>query len=121
MSTSADGMNVRTSTEMGLDSPNIDTLDENGFALGGNAVLILNGELRVPIRGGFQTAYFVDTGNVFQRVTTIDLGAMRTAVGFGIRYKSPIGPIRVDLGFKVNRRPDEQHLAAWFVTFGQAF
>jgi outer membrane protein insertion porin family len=97
-----------------------DTIDANGFPLGGNAVVILNGELRVPVRGGLQAATFVDTGNVFQRVTTMDLSEVRTAVGFGVRYKSPIGPIRVDLGFKVNRRPDED-LTAWYVTFGQAF
>jgi outer membrane protein insertion porin family len=97
-----------------------DTIDPNGFSLGGNAVVILNGELRVPLRGGLQTAGFIDTGNVFQRVTTMDLSELRTAVGFGIRYKSPIGPIRVDLGFKVNRRPNEDR-TAWFVTFGQAF
>jgi len=97
-----------------------DTIDTNLFPLGGNAVVILNGELRVPVRGGLQTAGFIDTGNVFQRVTTMDLSEARTAVGFGVRYKSPIGPIRVDLGFKVNRLPDE-HLTAWYVTFGQAF
>ena len=62
----------------------------------------------------------IDSGNVFQRVTTMDLSEVRTAVGFGVRYKSPVGPIRFDLGFKLNRRPDEQ-LTAWFVTFGQAF
>ena len=45
---------------------------------------------------------------------------LRSAVGFGIRYKSPIGPIRVDLGFKVNRQPGES-LTAWFISFGQAF
>jgi outer membrane protein assembly complex protein YaeT len=101
-------------------TPNVDTLDPNGFPLGGNAVLILNSELRVPVRGGFQVAGFLDTGQVFQRVTTIDLAELRTAVGFGVRYKSPFGPIRVDLGFKVNRRPNED-LTAWFVTFGQAF
>jgi outer membrane protein assembly factor BamA len=97
-----------------------DTIDANLFPLGGNAVVILNGELRVPVRGGLQVAGFLDTGNVFQRVTTMDLSEVRTAVGFGVRYKSPIGPIRVDLGFKVNRRPDED-LTAWYVTFGQAF
>jgi outer membrane protein insertion porin family len=101
-------------------TPNIDTLDANGFPLGGNAVLILNGELRVPVRGGLQIAEFIDTGNVFQRVTTMDLSQLRTAVGFGVRYKSPLGPIRVDLGFKVDRRPGED-LTAWFITFGQAF
>jgi outer membrane protein insertion porin family len=99
---------------------NEDTLDRNGFPLGGNGVIILNGELRVPLRTGLQGVGFIDSGNVYQRVTTIDLGEIRTAVGFGVRYKSPFGPIRFDLGFKVKRRPDE-HLTAWFVTFGQAF
>ena len=97
-----------------------DTLDQNGFPVGGNGVIVLNGELRVPLRTGLQGVGFIDSGNVYQRVTTIDLSEMRTAVGFGIRYKSPFGPIRFDLGFKVKRRPDE-HLTAWFVTFGQAF
>jgi outer membrane protein assembly complex protein YaeT len=101
-------------------NPSEDTLDQNGFPLGGNAVLILNGELRVPVRGGLQAAGFVDSGNVFARVTTMDLSELRTAAGFGVRYKSPVGPIRLDLGFKLNRRPDEQ-LTAWFVSFGQAF
>jgi outer membrane protein insertion porin family len=97
-----------------------DTLDKNGFPLGGNGVIVLNAELRLPLRGGLQGVGFIDSGNVFQRVTTMDLSELRTAVGFGVRYKSPVGPIRFDLGFKLNRRPDEQ-LTAWFVTFGQAF
>jgi outer membrane protein insertion porin family len=97
-----------------------DTLDKNGFPLGGNGVIVLNAELRVPLRTGLQGVGFIDSGNVYQRVTTIDLSELRTAVGFGIRYKSPFGPIRFDLGFKVKRRPDE-NLTAWFVTFGQAF
>jgi outer membrane translocation and assembly module TamA len=50
----------------------------------------------------------------------MDLLEMRTAVGSGLRYKSPFGPIRFDLGFKVNRQPGEA-LTAWFISFGQAF
>jgi outer membrane translocation and assembly module TamA len=57
---------------------------------------------------------------VFSRVGGIDLGELRSAVGGGVRYKSPFGPIRFDLGFKVNRQPGEG-LTAWFVSFGQAF
>jgi translocation and assembly module TamA len=45
---------------------------------------------------------------------------LRSAVGGGVRYKSPFGPIRFDLGFKVHRQPGEG-LTAWFVSFGQAF
>ena len=101
--------------------PNVDTLDANGFPLGGNAVVILNGELRMPMRGGLQPAGFIDTGQVFQRVGTMDLTELRTAVGFGLRYKyKGYGPFRVDIGFKMNRRPDEDRTAL-FVSFAQAF
>lgn len=98
----------------------VDTIDSGGFPLGGNGLVILNGELRVPVRGEFGIVGFLDAGNVFKRVTDISLGALRPAVGFGIRYKSPVGPIRLDLGFKVNRR-DYESLKAWFITFGQAY
>jgi outer membrane translocation and assembly module TamA len=97
-----------------------DTIDSSGFPLGGNGLVIFNGELRLPLRGGLGVVGFVDTGNVFKRVVDIDLGELRTALGFGVRYKSPVGPIRVDLGFKTHRRENEG-LTAWFVTFGQAF
>ena len=49
------------------------------------------------------SATVTHTGNVFARTTHIDLGELRSAAGFGIRYKSPVGPIRVDLGFKLQR------------------
>ena len=97
-----------------------DTLDENLLPIGGNGLVIFNAELRVPVAGGLGVVGFVDTGNVFARVTDIDLGELRTAVGSGVRYKSPFGPIRFDLGFKVNRQPGEG-LTAWFISFGQAF
>jgi outer membrane translocation and assembly module TamA len=82
--------------------------------------VIFNVELRAPVSGGLGVVGFVDTGNVFKRASDLDLGKLRSAVGSGIRYKSPFGPIRFDLGFKVNRRADEG-LTAWFVSFGQAF
>jgi outer membrane translocation and assembly module TamA len=63
---------------------------------------------------------FLDTGNVFVSATDINLGKLRSALGGGVRYKSPFGPLRFDLGFKVNRQPGEG-LTAWFVSFGQAF
>jgi len=97
-----------------------DTIDVNGFPLGGNADAIFNIELRVPLWRGIETHGFVDTGNVFQRVGDLDFSQFRTAYGFGVLYKSPVGPIRFDLGFKVHPQPGES-LTAFFVTFGQAF
>jgi outer membrane protein insertion porin family len=100
-----------------LGSP--DTI-KDGFPIGGNAEAIFNVELRSPVRKGLQGVGFVDTGNVFAQAADIDLLALRTAVGFGLRYKSPVGPIRFDIGFKVRPEADERR-SAWFVTFGQAF
>lgn len=97
-----------------------DTIDQNGFPIGGNGVVVMMGELRAPVHGGLGVVGFVDTGNVFARVSDIDLGAFRTAVGAGVRYRSPLGPLRFDVGVKVHQQPGEG-LTAWFVSFGQAF
>jgi outer membrane protein assembly complex protein YaeT len=97
-----------------------DTVDANGFAIGGNGLTIFNAELRVPVTGGIGVVGFLDTGNVFARVADVDLSELRSAVGGGLRYKSPVGPLRFDIGLKIGRQPGESR-AAWFVSFGQAF
>jgi outer membrane protein assembly factor BamA len=81
-----------------------ETISPRGFPRGGNAVLILNGELRLPVWKDIGAAVFVDGGNVFERVTDFTLEDLRGSTGFGLRYRSPIGPIRVDMGFKMDRR-----------------
>ena len=101
------------------------TIDKDGFPIGGNALVIFNAELRVPVAGGLGVVGFFDTGNVFARTTDVDLKELRSAVGFGVRYKSPVGPIRVDLGFKVRRRDIAPGVRespnALHISLGQAF
>jgi outer membrane protein insertion porin family len=96
-----------------------------GFPIGGNAVVIFMQELRVPVYRGFGVVGFFDTGNVFARTMNIDLGQLRSSVGFGVRYRSPVGPIRVDLGFKVNRKEivpgTLESPRALHISLGQAF
>ena len=102
-----------------------ETIDRDGFPTGGNALLIFNAELRVPMWRDVGAVVFVDAGNVFARVSDLGLGGMRGSVGFGVRYRSPVGPIRVDLGFKLDRRQfDNGQLeprTALHVSIGQAF
>jgi len=100
------------------------TLDKDGFPIGGNAALIFNAELRTTVWNKVQAVGFLDAGNVFARVSAIDVGVLRSAVGFGVRYKSPVGPIRVDLGFKVHREEiagAREGLTALVISLGQAF
>lgn len=99
------------------------TITEDGFPIGGNGLILANAELRVPVFGPVIAAFFVDGGNVFERVTQIDLGELRGSVGFGVRYGSPIGPLRLDMGFKLDQRPtdpDRRRYALHF-SFGHAF
>ena len=102
-----------------------ETLDANGFPKGGNSVLVLNAELRVPVWRDVGVVAFLDGGNVFRRVEDFAVSEIRGAAGFGLRYRSPIGPLRLDLGFKLDRRPlpngDEERPTALFVSLGQAF
>jgi outer membrane protein insertion porin family len=101
------------------------TLDPNGFPTGGHALVILNAELRTPVWREVGSVVFVDAGNVFRRASELDLGELRVSAGFGVRYKSPIGPVRVDVGFKLDRREPvegqrEPRYAVHF-SIGQAF
>ena len=113
-----------------------------GFPVGGQAMLVLNQEIRFPMRlpyfgtqlGG---AVFYDGGNVYSRLSRItfraeppkpvfalqkpalppsatnptlcmfnctnELNYFAHTIGFGLRYATPVGPIRVDLGYQINR------------------
>jgi outer membrane protein assembly factor BamA len=80
------------------------TISATGFPTGGNSVVVLNAELRVDVASRLQAVAFIDAGNVFPRASDFDLTDLRTAVGFGVRIRTPFGPIRVDLGFNLDRR-----------------
>lgn len=100
------------------------TISPDGYPRGGNAVLLLNGELRFPVWRDVGAVLFVDGGNVFRRVNEFDIGELRGSYGFGLRYESPVGPIRVDLGFKMDRRVVAGTLerpTALHFSLGQAF
>jgi outer membrane protein assembly complex protein YaeT len=102
-----------------------DTLNPDGFPLGGNGLIILMGELRIPVKWGVTAVGFVDGGNVYARPSTIDLSEMRGSIGAGIRWKSPLGPFRIDYGFKMTRENiaigvPESRGELW-ISFGQAF
>ncbi len=86
---------------------------ETGFPLGGNALLMHSTELRFPLIGdNIGGVLFHDMGNVYSDVRDIsfrfrqhnmqDFDYMVQGIGFGIRYRTPIGPIRVDFSFSPN-------------------
>ncbi|GAB5407674.1 MAG: BamA/TamA family outer membrane protein [Balneolaceae bacterium] len=79
--------------------------------VGGRALFNFNIELRQDLDGllkGFGVATFLDGGQVWRGLSSIDPTNIQFGIGAGIRYESPIGPIRVDVGYKVN--PTSQDL-----------
>ncbi len=113
-----------------------------GFPVGGQALLVINQELRFPLRvpfvgSGLGGAFFYDGGNAYSRLSrmtfrwsapdpvfqpaypglppgrfnpthcefncTNELNYFSHTIGFGLRYATPVGPIRIDLGYLINR------------------
>ena len=79
----------------------------DGVPLGGHSLIEGSMELRFAVIGELGGVFFVDFGQVFEASLDYHLDELRYAVGPGIRYNTPIGPIRFDVGFIVDRRPDE--------------
>ena len=97
-----------------------DSLGPFGVAEGGNALVVLNQEIRVPVGAGLSGVGFVDLGNVFASTRNILLRRLRTAVGLGLRLESPVGLVRLDYGLPVGNRPDGPR-GRFFASLGQAF
>jgi outer membrane protein assembly complex protein YaeT len=87
--------------------------------IGGNSIFITNLEYRFPIFSSLGGAVFTDIGNVFPH-TVIHFNDLRYGIGTGVRYLSPVGPLRFDVGYKIHRRDYEKPFA-FFVTLGYAF
>lgn len=127
-----------------------------GFPLGGSALFFNNTELRFPLYGAnIRGVLFEDMGNVFSTIGNMsfrynqrnisDFNFMAQAVGFGVRYRTPLGPLRLDVAWSLNPpayngfagdysqlvqcsatgtcQPSTQHIShlQFFFSIGQAF
>ncbi|HTO13299.1 MAG TPA: outer membrane protein assembly factor BamA [Candidatus Binatia bacterium] len=82
----------------------ISPIDSFGQRTGGNGYDLANLEYVVPLPYDFRLAAFTDMGNVYGFGTDFDLTDQRYAIGGGVRWRSPFGPIRVDYGINPDRR-----------------
>jgi outer membrane protein assembly complex protein YaeT len=93
---------------------------DRGDPIGGEFFTVFNVEYTFPIFGELQGALFVDAGNLLPSSEEIGLDDMRYAFGVGLRYKLPIGPIRLDYGFNPDPHEFEDD-GAFHFSFGFAF
>jgi outer membrane protein assembly complex protein YaeT len=87
---------------------------------GGNGLALVNLEYRVPIFGPVEGVAFFDSGNVWSDWRQIDVGDFANGVGLGLRYVSPIGPLRLDVGYPLDPIGGEDGVV-WFISLGNPF
>ncbi len=90
--------------------------------IGGSSQLIFNNELIFPIipDAGVKGVLFFDAGNGFSRQQGIALGDFRYAAGVGMRWLSPFGPLRIEIGLPINSQPGDRKSLVLF-SFGTPF
>lgn len=92
----------------------------NGEALGGEALLIFNQELRFPIKGPVEGVVFYDAGNTYLKPGDVSLSDLRHSLGAGLRVETPIGPLRLEYGRKLDRKEGEGP-GQLYISIGTAF
>jgi len=91
--------------------------------VGGQALFLLNFELTFPLIPAIKDlsgVLFYDKGNVFEKTANINLVALQDAVGIGIRYRTPLGPVRLELGWNLDAVEGERKPLV-FITIGNIF
>jgi outer membrane protein assembly complex protein YaeT len=99
-----------------------DSLGEADFfgPTGGNALLLLNQELRFPIFKWLRGVGFFDAGNVFTTAGELSFANLEAGAGAGLRLDSPFVLLRLDFGVPLTRR-DEERSGRWYFAIGQTF
>jgi outer membrane protein insertion porin family len=94
---------------------------EGEDAIGGDKQAILNAELLFPIleQYGFRGVAFFDMGQAFGKSEGFDLAEFRRSIGVGARWLSPFGPLRVELGFPLNKKSGDDTSVVGFSLGGQ--
>lgn len=109
-----------STTMRGFDQNALGATASEGVPAGGNALLILNNELRVPLFGPLDGVGFLDVGTVFDRVSDITWGRVRQTTGVGLRLRTPWFLLRSDYGVVLDPVAGEPRSRVYF-SIGQAF
>jgi outer membrane protein insertion porin family len=108
-------------TVRGFAENKVGPLTQDGTPLGGRTLLVVNiVEGRYPLYKMIAGALFLEAGNVWESWKKTDPSELRWASGVGLRVNLPLGVVRLDYGFNLDRRPGES-IGAFHIDMGQAF
>jgi outer membrane protein insertion porin family len=106
----------------GFDWRDVSPVNEDGVEIGGDKFVQFNFEFLVPLlkEQGLVGVLFYDTGNAYVD-GPIDLGDMRESWGYGIRWYSPMGPLRLERGMVLDPEPTDESDSRWEFSIGGSF
>ena len=109
-----------STTMRGFEQNAVGPVGVNNVPAGGNAVLMLNNELRLPLLKRVDGVLFFDVGNVYPTIKDFSLTDLRESGGVGIRLRTPWVLLRTDYGWVLDPRPGEKR-SRFYLSIGQAF
>jgi outer membrane protein insertion porin family len=103
----------------GYESRELGPTDSEGNQFGGSKQLVANFELIFPLftSVGLKGVTFFDIGQAFDDDDDLEIGELRKAWGWGIRWRSPIAPIRIEIGYPIDREDGDKSVVTHF-SFG---
>lgn len=107
----------------GFEWRDIHALDEDGNEIGGDKFVQFNVEYRIPVykKLGLFGVIFFDTGDVYNDDESVDLDNLKQSAGFGFRWYSPMGPIRIEYGHILDAGDLDADGGRWDFSMGGAF
>jgi outer membrane protein insertion porin family len=95
----------------GYEAASLGPRDKDNYPLGGQSKLVGSAEFLFPLPGAgndqqVRMFTFIDAGNVW--ADTIDLSDMRYSTGLGLNWLSPLGPLKLSVGFPINKQPGDR-------------
>lgn len=107
-------------TVRGFEEDYIGPRKADGTPAGARLRILVNEEVRLRIWDNISCAFFYDMGSLTDDFSDISESSIRNSAGVGLRLGTPVGPIRADYGFKIDRK-DNEPLGRFHLTFGYVF
>ena len=107
----------------GFDRDDLSPRDSDGSEIGGNKFVQFTAEVRFPLvpQAGVYGVVFFDTGDNYAEDEDIELGNLRESAGGGIRWLSPMGPVRLEYGYILDPKPTDKGSGSWEFSMASSF
>ena len=107
----------------GFERDDLSPRDSDGSEIGGNKFVQFNAEVRFPLvpQAGVYGVVFFDTGDIYAEGEDVELDNLRESAGGGIRWLSPMGPVRLEYGYILDPKSTDKETGSWEFSMASAF